>query len=95
MLDIIDWIGNAIGDLVSGLGNFISSLSPSQILSSIVGIVPRSIAFLRSLFLPLYRVIEGSFSSFGDFMGANSYALLFFTCIGFIVMLGFKRGVTK
>lgn len=91
---MLDWIGDGIASIISDLGNFISDLSVSDILSSIVGIIPRSIVFLRSLFMPLYRIIEGCFPSVTDIMGVNTLAFLFFSCIGFIVMLGFRRGVT-
>ena len=91
---MIDWIGNLFGDWLDGLLTWIGNLGIDDILSSIFGIVPRSIMFLRSLFLPIYRIIEGAFPSVMQFMGVNSTAFCFYAVVGFIVMLGFRRAVT-
>ena len=91
---MLDWIGDGITSIISDLGKWIADLDIDDILSSIVGIIPRSIVFLRSLFMPLYRLIEGIFPSPAQFMGVNGVAFLFFSVIGFIVALGFRRGVT-
>lgn len=89
------WIGELLSDWFSGLTKFIGDLGIDDILSSIFGIIPRSIMFLRSLFMPIYKIIEGVFPSPMQFMGVNTTAFIFYALIGFIVMLGFRRGVTK
>lgn len=92
---MIDWIGNVFGDWLDGLLTWFGDLGIDDLLSNIVGIVPRSITFLRSLFLPIYRIIEGAFPSITQFIGVNGTAFCFFAVVGFIVMLGFRRAVTN
>lgn len=92
---MFDWIGNIFSDWLKGLIDFIGDLGIDDIASALFGIVPRSIMFLRSLFLPIYRIIEGVFPSITDIIGVNGTAFCFFGVITFIVILGFRRAVTN
>ena len=84
---------------LNGLGNWIGDLFSNidDLLSSIVGIIPRTIVFIRQLFMPLYEFINKVFpQGFTGFIFGNTiYAMLFYSVIGFIVALALKRGVVK
>lgn len=80
---ITSWFSNIIGDL----GNWLSNLDIGDILSGTVGIIPRSIIFFRTLMNPIYQFI-------GTYFGFIASGL-FFSVIGFIIILAIRRGVFK
>ena len=85
MDDILSGITDLIGGWIDGLGNLIGDLGIDDILSNLIGIIPRGIVYIRSVFQPIYMFIDTVFGLYS--------ALLFFTCLGFLVVLAFRRGV--
>lgn len=91
---MLDGLGNLIGDWLDGLGNLIGDKfgDLSELLSSIVGLIPRGIVFIRSLLTPITTFIEQIFGSSFLLFGTSA---IFLAVLGFIVALGIRRGVTK
>lgn len=90
---------NLIGDWIAGLGSAIGDMfsNISELLSSIVGIIPRGIVFLRSLFSPIFLFVKGiqPTSLTGLLFGNTVLDLCFYALVGFLIALGIRRMVTK
>lgn len=80
---ITSWFANIIGDL----GEWLGKLDIVDVLKGAASIIPRTIVFFRVLMSPIYSFIG---SSFGFITSA-----IFFSTIGFLIILGLRRGVNK
>lgn len=84
---------------LDGLWELIGKITGNipEFLSSIVGLIPRGVIFIRSLFQPIYNFIDGVFGGgiFSTIFGTTVLAMTFFSCIGFLVALAFRRGVNQ
>lgn len=85
---------NTIGDWLDGFRNLIGDKvgNLSELLSSIIGLIPRGIVFIRSLLTPITSFIEEIFGSSFLIFGTSA---IFLAVLGFIVALGIRRGVVK
>lgn len=80
---ITRWFANIIGDL----GDWLGDLDIGDILSGVAGIIPRCIVFFRMLLTPIYNFVS---THFGLIASGTLFAV-----IGFIIILGIRRGVFK